>query len=148
MIQENSTFELKIMVNHRRITAYPRLGNCEPYESIEWLNMTNEFVIRWGWYFKYRAALMQVKYPKGYIDFQAWTSEPDTRSLKRIEADRKKRRITTCKRMVTKLSNWINEYTEEEMQKLIPDFENENYLLVMKKLARYQEELKKLQSNH
>ena len=49
------------------------LGNL--IELIEWQKLPFELRIKYDWYFKYRAALLQVKYPKYIVDF-FWGNQP------------------------------------------------------------------------
>jgi len=69
MIEEDNSKE-------RRYYAKIRLNkNCEVPEPVATEvyyyrnDMTFDFIIRWKWYFKYRAALLQVKYPRGFVEF-------------------------------------------------------------------------------
>lgn len=52
-----------------------------------------------------------------------------------------KHKITNCKRMITKISNKLFEYEEEQKGKLLPDFESEYYLKGKEKLEFYKTEL-------
>ncbi|MDV3880743.1 hypothetical protein BAS06_09350 [Elizabethkingia miricola] len=63
---------------------------------------------KWNWYFKYRAALAQVKYPKSLVVFKWGNKEPDTRT----KLDFLKSQVTAKKRMITKLSNEISKHEE------------------------------------
>lgn len=61
---------------------------------------------KWNWYFKYRAALAQVQYPKNLVSFTWGNQEPDTRT----KIDYIKKDITTKRRMITKLSNALEKH--------------------------------------
>lgn len=46
-----------------KISAYIRLGG-DLIESHRYNDLPMKMVMKWSWYFKYRHALLQVKYPK------------------------------------------------------------------------------------
>ena len=47
---------------------------CKKYgdkvEFIKWSDLPFSVRNKWDWYFKYRAALLQVKYPKYYVQMR------------------------------------------------------------------------------
>lgn len=138
---ENSKgFKFQPQAFYRRIDVSEKLGQ-PVIESLFWGNMRIDTVIKWDWYFKYRAALLQVKYPRYRVELQMWSKEPTGLTKQQIEDKNLRNRITTCKRMVTKLTNAIDLYEKEESLKLIPDWEYPNYLKVKAKREKYQNEL-------
>lgn len=113
-------------------------------EFIKWDNMKFNTVCKWEWYFKYRAALLQIKYPKYLVELIKGSEEPEGRTKKQIEFDLNRKRITTCKRMITKCSNALISYEEEQKKLLLPFYENPNYLKVKDKKKKYEIELEQL----
>ena len=96
---------------------------------------------KWNWYFEYRAALLQVRYPKSSIE-KTWGSKEITNASP-IELRRYKiqTRITSVKRLVTRFQNAIDRYICEQKATLIPDFENKRYLRTIEKLEESKNEL-------
>ncbi|WP_286914833.1 hypothetical protein [Flavobacterium sp. UBA4197] len=73
---------------------------------LSWNNLPWAIRQKYDWYFKYRAALLQVQYPKFKIE-QSWGSKaPDTKTAMAFLKDK----IAGKKRMVTKLNNAIEDY--------------------------------------
>ena len=110
-------------------------------ESLQWFNSTPMHHIRWMWYYKYRAALFQVKYPKHYIEFEQWKTIPQEKTNDQLEIHSLKNNIKTCRRMVTKCTNGINGFIEEQKEMLIKDWDNPYYLKVLEKRDKYQKDL-------
>lgn len=136
-------YEHKPKVRFVYIIAYDRLGGTE-LERLSYKDLPMRLAIKYGWYFKYRHALLQVKYPKGYIETHHHNVVPEGRSLERIEEERKKRERTTCKRMITKITNALTEYENIENKTLFPNLNDENYIKANKKLSEYKLKLEKL----
>ena len=136
-----TSFVYKPKAFYRRIEVRNRLGG-EIIETMEWKNMRMDTVLKWEWYFKYRAALLQVKYPKYRVDFIKYSKEPVDLTKEQIQLKQKKSRTTTCKRMITKINNKILQYEAEQNKTLLPDWENEHYLKAKRKLSNYKKELK------
>lgn len=55
------------------ITVYTKFGNGNIVEELIWTGLPWHTRTRFDWYFKYRAALLQVKYPKYYVKSKWWT---------------------------------------------------------------------------
>jgi hypothetical protein len=106
------------------------------YDVVHWFNIkvidqkrhTVEFIswsgLKWGlrlkydWYFKYRAALLQVKYPKMEVQI-TWGNENATgKTLEEIRQDKiraKKSKITQYKNKLEKAkANWKSIYPIED----------------------------------
>lgn len=64
-----------------RIKVYTKRGG-EMVETLYWELLPFEVRMKWDWYFKYRAALLQVKYPRFVVDC-IWgnTKKADVRSV-------------------------------------------------------------------
>lgn len=145
VIMHPKKLEFEPKVFHRRISVRERLGKDE-IEYLYWGDMSFEIVYKWEWYFKYRAALLQVKYPKYRVELDRYSTVAEGRSLARINYDKAKKRLTTAKRMVTKCANAISKYRKEQEKTLIPNYKNEKYLRTLRKREEYFKELNRLNS--
>lgn len=130
----------KPQVRNIYISVYDRLGGSL-IEQFSYKDLPMKMVIKWGWYFKYIHALLQVKYPKCYVSTAHYNVTPEGRTLERIEADRIKKETTTCKRMITKISNALKDYEENEKKSLFPNFTDADYIKAKKKLQNYKSKL-------
>jgi len=133
-------YKYKPKAFYRTIKVYDKLGG-NLIETMSWENMKFELVMKWSWYFKYRAALLQIKYPKYLVELIQYDKEPEGRTKDQIEVDLMRKRITTCKRMITQTTNVIERYENNQQVLLIPDYENEKYLKLKIKLQGYKKEL-------
>ena len=50
----------------RTIWVYTKVGG-KLVENHTWENLSYQMISKWEWYFKYRAALLQIKYPKYWV---------------------------------------------------------------------------------
>src|SRR5690606_1187671 len=85
-------------------------GNREIVEFLSWSGLRFDLRMKYDWYFKYRAALLQVKYPKFQIDV-FWGNEPaQGKTLEQIRESKiraKKAKITEIKNKLQKAKdNW------------------------------------------
>lgn len=110
-----------------------------------WKDLRFDIRMKYNWYFKYRAALLRVKYPKFYIDQRWGKEEINEMSPKQQIEYRDKRRKIAVKRKITRFRNAITVYETEEKLKLIPDFNNPKYLRTIEKLKEYENELLQLE---
>lgn len=110
-------------------------------EYLKWDNMRFDVVFKWEWYFKYRAALLQIKYPKYRVDLIKGSVEATGLTAIQLQRKSLKNRITTCKRMITKLGNAIEEYEIEQSKLLLPNYDNPDYQKAKTKLKTYSLEL-------
>ncbi len=142
-------FVYKIRTFCIRISVHSKISRCNNsvIEKKEWLNMPNHVILKWMWYFKYREALLRIKYPHYYHSWTQWQIDPEGRTAIEMEKHQRKRDIITAKRMITKCKNAIGLYEEEENAKLLPNWEYEPYLKVCDKLVRYQLRLNELTIN-
>lgn len=90
-----------------RINVLTKRGG-ERAETLYWEMLPFQVRTKWDWYFKYRAALLQVKYPRFEVD-QHWGS------VEKVDAEeiRRKNDITRLKGKITKLSNKAEEIEKE-----------------------------------
>lgn len=140
---EMKEFKLGTQSYWYSISVRPKAG-AKWIEYYYWENYSMDLFKRWKWFFRYRAALLQVKYPK-YIISENWGGKSATGLTKlQLEEKLKKNELTTAKRMVTKITNAIEKFEIEESKKLIPNWENPKYLNTKEKLAEYKLQLKNL----
>jgi len=107
-----------------------------------WGDMNLDQFMKWKWYFEYRAALLKVEHPRKAVELDTGFLKVDL--TKKDHSVLRKKRITTVKRMITKISNALAAYEEEQSKLLLPDLQAEQYLLGKEKLERYIEELTEL----
>lgn len=91
------------------------------------------------WFIRYMACLLQVRFPKHYIDQHTSCLYPDIPDDIIL-----KRRLSAAKAQITKVENVINNYTEEQNKKL---FGLEKEDPIMEKLLLKLEEKKLKYSN-
>lgn len=115
--------------------------------ELVWRMLPHEVLIKWRWYFDYRAALYKVQNPRKYVEIKAgWESleaiDPIAHKKLRLS-----RQITACKGKVTE---WIRkvERAVEMMGQRSPLFPVENdpaYQAAMAKVGAKRQELAELQ---
>ena len=93
-------------------------------EKLQWFFFTDKLCKRWKWFFKYRAALLQIKYPKYEVEIKYSTS--DVKSQKQ-EINLIERRISAKKRKVTEFFNKA-EKLKQNHNELFSLEENPNYI--------------------
>lgn len=52
--------------------------------TLLWTDMRFELRMKYNWYFKYRAALLQVAYPKAHVQFLEWKEVPSHQTAEHI----------------------------------------------------------------
>lgn len=125
------------------ITVYDSIYSGKKIiKELHYKNLPLGLAIKYAWYFKYRQALLRVKYPHYSHERFDWDIEPQGMTAIEMERNRNKRDRTTCKRMITKCENAILRYENEQNELLIQDWEHEPYVKVKEKLKTYQEKLK------
>ncbi len=101
-------------------------------------NMTLDFFNRWKWYFKYRAALIQVQNPHSPVEFEYGSYEyilPSDEYQKKMV-----NRLLSAKRNLTKYENKLN-FIKENWDELFPIEEHPKWKNVVEKLNYYKEYL-------
>jgi hypothetical protein len=111
----------------------------ELIEVIKWVNLRIDIRMKYDWYFKYRAALLQIKYPKYTVEtifgYQPATGKTaEQLKLNLIKA--KKAKITAYKNKLKK--------AEETWDSLFPISEDFFYKKAVEKINRLQFELNAL----
>lgn len=125
----------------------------ELIEFLSWSGLRWELRLKYNWYFKYRAALLQVKYPK-YIVETFWGNEPaQGKTLEHII----NAKIISKKATITKGKNKLENYKQEferyksQYSRLFPIEHEQEYKkyvasidFAVKKINRLQAELNNL----
>jgi hypothetical protein len=111
----------------------------ETVEFLSWSGLKWELRLKYDWYFKYRAALLQVKYPRFEVQTY-WGNEPATgKTLEEIRQGKirsKKSKITEYKNKLKKAeSNWVS---------LFPIEDDISYQKAVEKINRLEFELRSL----
>lgn len=108
-------------------------------EFQKWEHLRFELRTKYDWYFKYRAALLQVKYPKYAVE-TFWGNEPATgKTAEHI----KKGYIKAKKAKITELKNKVRK-AEQNWNSLFSIQEDVFYKKHMVKIARLEKELAEL----
>lgn len=140
----NKEYNLGLKTYYYTVYLYPKRFGSRWIKKLHWKGYTIDQFSKWKWYFKYRAALLKVQNPKFYVE-EIWGAENAIGPSKEfLEKKNLKNKISTSRRMITKLSNSISSYEEAQNKKLFPDFENKNYQKAILKLDNYKNQLKKL----
>lgn len=105
-----SYHEIKRCVWHAKIFMGQSRSEatCVYYRNM----MEPEFALRWNWYFKYRAALLQVQNPKMYVELTTggdWIDDDQGRINYRNKVIAKKAKITTYKNRLKEIESTWNE---------------------------------------
>ena len=102
MYNQDNSIETRIYVKIRfHENNKSALGKCVYFRN----DMTVDFYHRWKWYFEYRAALLRVKYPHGFIEY---THGPYKYTLPEEEYKTKlENNIKAAKSKLTEYSNKI-----------------------------------------
>lgn len=119
-----SVFNVYLKVRTKR-------ANGENIAFHKWEDLTLQLLVRYDWYFKYRAALYQVKYPKAFVEYSRFKHEAKGNQLQIALRNRwiaKKRKVT----------EWTNRIAraEAEYNELFPIEEHKVYIKAVAKLAK------------
>jgi hypothetical protein len=111
----------------------------EVVEFLSWSGLKWELRLKYDWYFKYRAALVQVKYPKFEVQ-TFWGNEPATgKTLEEI----RNAKIRAKKSKITQYKNKIYQ-AKTSWSSLFPIEEDIYYQKAMQKILRLEVELRTL----
>jgi hypothetical protein len=129
------TYQLPEVVHYFVIKVYTkRGGNLIEYHI--WSDMKWQLRVRYQWYFNYRAALLQVKYPRYIVEVISGNEPAKGKALEQIKEDKrraKKAKITQYKNKLQKArQNWTS---------LFPIEEDELYQKAVQKINRLELEL-------
>ena len=121
-------FNIKV-INHKR----------EIIEFLSWSGLKWELRLKYDWYFKYRAALLQVKYPKFEVQTY-WGNEPATgKTLEAIRQDK----IRAKKSKITQYKNKL-ELAKATWSSLFPIEDDIDYQRAVEKIKRLEFELRSI----
>lgn len=108
----------------------------ETVEFLQWTNMRWDLRLKYDWYFKYRAALLQVKYPK--FDVQVfWGREEATGKTKKQLLENQ---IKAKKAKITSFKNKLAQ-AEKQWTSLFPITEDNMYKKAKAKIKQLEFEL-------
>jgi len=100
-------FNIKVINNQREIV-----------EFMSWNDLKYELRLKYDWYFKYRAALLQVKYPRFEVQTFHGNSPATGKTLEEILCNKikaKKSKITAYKNKLEKaIQNWDSLFPIED----------------------------------
>lgn len=129
------------VVHYFNIRVYENPGR-NVIEFLSWNNLKWELRLKYDWYFKYRAALLQVKYPKLTVECQ-WGNVPAKgKSLKQILNNK----IRAKKGKITGTRNKINQ-AKLNWNSLFPIEDDILYKKANEKLKRLEKELVELEAD-
>lgn len=113
--------------------------NRETVEFLSWSGLRFDLRMKYDWYFKYRAALLQVKYPKFQIDV-FWGNEPaHGKTLEQIRASK----IRAKKAKITEIKNKLQK-AKDSWSSLFPIEDDYHYQKAVSKLKRVEFEYKQI----
>lgn len=110
------------VVHYFMIKVYDKRGG-ELIEYLSWTGLVWQLRLKYDWYFRYRAALLQVKYPKYVVDCH-WGNVPaegkSKEYLEKVKIRAKKAKITEYKNKLAKAkAQWASLFPIEDD----PDFQ-------------------------
>lgn len=109
-------------------------------EFLNWRNIPLKTYYKFFWYYKYRSALLQVKYPRfEIIQFWGVDREPSVKSQELIL----KNKIISRKRKISEMNNKVN-YVIKNWNELFSYEEEPIYLKFIEKKNKAEKELNEL----
>lgn len=114
----------------------------EVVELLRWDDMRFEVYCKWSWYFKYRAALLQVKYPK----FDVVLTGGKEPAVGRTREQLLKNKVISKKAQLSKFKNKLKKF-EDSYNELFPITEREDYIKCKEIIKKLEIELNELKSN-
>lgn len=120
------------------------------YETIEiylWDNLPYKIRLKYDWYFTYRAALLQVKYPK----FSVRLFGDKIKAQGKAFEDLKKSKIQSKKAQITKAKNKLDQYKIEfenfknNYSKIFPIEDENEYKVFIESIDLAQSKIEKLE---
>lgn len=132
---------MKIDISNKAFWVSIRVTeNRNQLAFMKWSNMRMDTRVKYDWYFKYRAALLQVKYPRARVEI-TWGSEEATG---RTKEQLLKAKIKGKKATLTKYNNILNEYVKKR-NSLFPIDDDPSYQNAIAKIKRLKCELESLE---
>lgn len=129
---------------HYVIISVREKQNYPLVEHYEWHDLPFDLRIKYDWYFKYRAALLQVKYPKHYVEFRFGhvdATGPDIAKALQNRIRAKRSKITEYK---NKLRLYEQQQAEQQKGQLFTIPIDEMYPKAIAKIKRLECELQLL----
>ncbi len=123
------------------ITVKVKMGE-EVLESIKWDGLPWDVRMKWAWYFKYRAALFQVKYPRYEVEMR-WGNRPMNDTEEHLKERHRLNVIIAKKRKITEIENKLK-FGRDNWDQLLPIEEDVYYKKAVAKLESLKCELKNL----
>lgn len=117
------------------------------FRQMTWDGLSNDIMIRWQWYFRYRQALWQVEHPRKRVIMERYTYQPETITERQQAAVRLKNRITARKRKITEIKNKIK-LARQSWSEIFPMEEHPYYHQAAQKLQRLQREEKEMREQY
>lgn len=125
-----------------KISVKPRQG-LDPIKTLIWSDLPFELRTKYEWYFRYRAALLQVQYPKMHVQIDFGSSEGSAVQ----KANSMKNLIVKRKAQVTEWTSKI-EKAKKHWNSLFPIEEDIYYKRAIAKLEKVEFELKELEEQY
>ncbi|UJP63972.1 hypothetical protein [Mongoliitalea daihaiensis] len=122
-------------VRHWVIVTVKTKKGGELVESLQWQELRWHTRCSFDWYFKYRAALLQIKYPRYEVDMR-WGNNSKPKS----EFEKLQDKITGKKATITKYKNLLKK-AEDSWTDLFPITTNPDYNKAVEKIKRLEFEL-------
>lgn len=119
-----------------RVTREFRCG--EIIEEKLWMGLRTEIKMKYDWYFRYRAALLQILYPKFYVQLEHAIYPATGDQLKIILQNK----LKATERKISQYEKHIEKVTKEWLS-LLPHTEDTGYKMMIEKI----EKLKQRKSN-
>lgn len=130
------------------IKVFDKMGpKGQLIEFKKWDQLSFQIRLKYDWYFKYRAALYQVQYPRFVVETFIGNEPAKGRDLERI----RKKKQTSNKIATTKAKNNLASYTNEfekyqkSYSKIFPIEEEIEYKDFVKNINLMQNKIKKLE---
>jgi len=100
------SYELPILV-YNIVIKVTKHGGGEAIEQLVWKDFPSWLVVKWNWYFEYRAALLKVKYPRFCVDIYKDKIEANEDVLLKLKQKQLKDRIIAKKGKITQIRGKI-----------------------------------------
>lgn len=139
---------LDISAKLYRVTVSVRVKRqyAEHVEKIVWRGMSFQHMQRWEWYFRYREALLRVRYPRHYIEYGVYSYMPAGSESVNMDAHR----LALAKRQLTKFRLKIADKREQWLRSdpmgLTRIEDTPNWLKVTERLEVLESNVNALQS--
>lgn len=120
----------------------------EILEYLSWQGLRWELRLKYDWYFKYRAALLQVKHPK-YIVETTWGSEPaQGKTLAELITTKARAKRGTITKYRNKLDAYVQEFESYKSgySKLFPIEQEADYRRYVASIELAEAKIKRLES--